>query len=158
MQSHNSDRQVKALRGPKKESQIINLNLLPPPPKSPKSKQKKNKRKKSGRRSKVGRERLRESMNLYMGQLHRDPVLTIVQLMAITILICLSERKLYCLIKVLSSPFDFMRMPQTSFDCRLRAPGYYADMEANCKVRNRGRAKTIWRESQILLHQFESFG
>ena len=61
LQSHNSDRQVKALRGSKKESQIINLNLLPPPPKSPKSKRKKNKRKKSGRRSKVGQERLRES-------------------------------------------------------------------------------------------------
>ena len=63
------------------------------------------------------------------------------QLMAITILICLFELELHCLIKVLSSPFDFMRMPQTSFDCRLRAPGYYADMEANCKVSKGGGQK-----------------
>ena len=30
-------------------------------------------------------------------------------------------------------PFNF-RIPKTSFSCKGRAPGYYADMEAQCKV------------------------
>ena len=30
-------------------------------------------------------------------------------------------------------PFNF-RIPKTSFSCKGRAPGYYADMEAECKV------------------------
>ncbi len=37
--------------------------------------------------------------------------------------------------KDLSSPF--FKIPRTSFECKRRAPGYYADMEAECKVRNR---------------------
>lgn len=32
-----------------------------------------------------------------------------------------------------SIPFNF-RIPRTSFSCKNRAPGYYADMEAECKV------------------------
>ena len=36
--------------------------------------------------------------------------------------------------KKISRPFPF-RIPRTSFSCRDRAPGYYADMEADCQVR-----------------------
>lgn len=32
-----------------------------------------------------------------------------------------------------SLPFNF-RIPQTGFSCKGRAPGYYADMEADCTV------------------------
>ena len=31
-------------------------------------------------------------------------------------------------------PFNF-RIPKTSFSCKGRAPGYYADVEAECKVK-----------------------
>ena len=37
--------------------------------------------------------------------------------------------------KKISRPFPF-RIPRTSFSCKDRAPGYYADMEADCQVRN----------------------
>ena len=32
-------------------------------------------------------------------------------------------------------PFNF-RIPKTGFSCKGRAPGYYADMEADCSVKN----------------------
>ena len=35
--------------------------------------------------------------------------------------------------KNFNRPFPF-RIPRTSFSCRDRAPGYYADMEADCQV------------------------
>ena len=35
--------------------------------------------------------------------------------------------------KKISRPFPF-RIPRTSFSCKDRAPGYYADMEADCQV------------------------
>ena len=35
--------------------------------------------------------------------------------------------------KKFSRPFPF-RIPRTSFSCKNRAPGYYADMEADCQV------------------------
>ena len=35
--------------------------------------------------------------------------------------------------KKISRPFPF-RIPRTSFSCKNRAPGYYADMEADCQV------------------------
>ena len=37
--------------------------------------------------------------------------------------------------KKISRPFPF-RIPRTSFSCKDRAPGYYADMEADCQVWN----------------------
>ena len=36
--------------------------------------------------------------------------------------------------KKISRPFPF-RIPRTSFSCKDRAPGYYADMEADCQVK-----------------------
>ena len=36
--------------------------------------------------------------------------------------------------KNFNRPFPF-RIPRTSFSCKDRAPGYYADMEADCQVR-----------------------
>ena len=41
------------------------------------------------------------------------------------------EKKIDLLKK--NRPFPF-RIPRTSFSCRNRAPGYYADMEADCQV------------------------
>ena len=37
--------------------------------------------------------------------------------------------------KKISRPFPF-RIPRTRFSCKDRAPGYYADMEADCQVWN----------------------